>query len=133
MRRGPRLVPVEFELAGEPSGDRMDATAQDLASAGTAFAHYHGLRAGSSNRETAERLRVTKQAVRKWRSRFLGRRLDGLLDEPRPAAPRQHDDAKTEQLIATTLSERPVFYERSTAYHLFSYRRRRTRVCIARD
>jgi transposase len=62
---------------------------------------------GASNVEAARRLRVTKQTVGKWRSRFIERRLDGLLDEPRPGAPRQVDDAKIEQLIATTLNERP--------------------------
>ena len=55
----------------------------------------------------AVRLRVTKQTVGKWRKRFLERRLDGLLDEPRPGAPRKHDDARIEQLIAATLNERP--------------------------
>jgi transposase len=62
---------------------------------------------GASNLDAAERLRVTKQTVGKWRSRFIERRLDGLLDEPRPGAPRKVDDAKIEQLIATTLNERP--------------------------
>jgi transposase len=42
--------------------------------------------------------------VGKWRSRFLERRLDGLLDEPRPGAPHKLDDARIEQLIATTLT-----------------------------
>jgi DNA-binding MurR/RpiR family transcriptional regulator len=46
--------------------------------------------------------------VGKWRSRFLEHRLDGLLDEPRPGAPRKHGDSKIEQLIATTLNERPA-------------------------
>ena len=36
-----------------------------------------------------------------------GARLDGLLDEPRPGAPRKLDDARIEQLIAATLNERP--------------------------
>jgi transposase len=62
---------------------------------------------GASNLDAAQRLRVTKQTVGKWRSRFIERRLDGLLDEPRPGAPRKVDDAKIEQLIATTLNERP--------------------------
>jgi transposase len=59
------------------------------------------------NKQVARQLRVTKQTVGKWRSRFLTQRLDGLLDEPRPGAPRAIDDARVEQLIATTLNERP--------------------------
>ncbi len=61
----------------------------------------------SPNREVARRLRVAPQTVGKWRSRFVERRLDGLLDEPRPGAPRQLTDAKIERLIATTLNTLP--------------------------
>ena len=60
-----------------------------------------------ANREAARRLRVTPQTVGKWRSRFVERRLDGLLDEPRPGAPRRLTDAKIERLIATTLDTLP--------------------------
>jgi transposase len=63
---------------------------------------------GKSNSEVAKRCRVIRQTVGKWRNRFLERGLDGLFDEPRPGAPRMHDDAKIEQLIATTLNERPA-------------------------
>jgi transposase len=59
------------------------------------------------NKEVARRLRITKSTVGKWRSRFVKRRLDGLLDEPRPGAPRKIDDARVERLIATKLNERP--------------------------
>ena len=62
---------------------------------------------GVDNSEVAKRCRVTRQTVGKWRRRFLEQRLDGLLDEPRPGAPRKLDDARIEQLIATTLNERP--------------------------
>lgn len=62
---------------------------------------------GQNNSEVARSCRVIRQTVGKWRSRFLKHRLDGLLDEPRPGAPRKHDDAKIERLIATTLNERP--------------------------
>lgn len=63
---------------------------------------------GDNNSEVARRCGVFRQTVGKWRSRFLERRLDGLLDEPRPGAPRKHGDSKIEQLIATTLNERPA-------------------------
>jgi transposase len=59
------------------------------------------------NREVAQRLRVTPQMVGKWRSRFVSKRLDGLLDEPRPGTPRTVGDAQVERLIATTLNQRP--------------------------
>jgi transposase len=60
-----------------------------------------------SNTEVAQRLRVTQQTVGKWRARFVQKRLDGLLDEPRPGTPRTLGDARVEQLIATTLNELP--------------------------
>src|SRR6266851_5200643 len=43
---------------------------------------------GKTNTTVAARLRLTKQMVGKWRTRFLNKRLDGLLDEPRPALTR---------------------------------------------
>ena len=66
-----------------------------------------GAAEGQANREIARRLHVTGQTVGKWRSRFLKRRLDGLLDEPRPGAPRRIEDRQVEAVIAKTLHERP--------------------------
>ena len=60
-----------------------------------------------SNTDVAARLEVTIQTVGKWRRRFVQRRLDGLLDEPRPGTPRTLGDARVERLIATTLNELP--------------------------
>ena len=39
---------------------------------------------GAGNSEVAQRLQVTPQTVGKWRSRFVEKRLNGLLYEPRP-------------------------------------------------
>jgi transposase len=62
---------------------------------------------GMRNQDVAARLRCTPQTVSKWRNRFVSLRLDGLLDAPRPGAPRSIDDARIEQVIAMTLERRP--------------------------
>jgi transposase len=55
----------------------------------------------------AEELGVTKQMVGKWRARFIETRLDGLLDEPRPGAPRKISDAHVEKAVRLTLETLP--------------------------
>ena len=66
-----------------------------------------GCASGLSNKAVAARERVTAQTVGKWRRRFLGRGVDGLLDEPRPGVPRKIDDAKVESIIVQTLESQP--------------------------
>ncbi|MGH2610976.1 MAG: IS630 family transposase [Tepidiformaceae bacterium] len=63
--------------------------------------------AGEDNTRVAEALGVTRQMVGKWRRRFLERRLDGLLDEPRPGAPRRIQDRDIERVLRTTLESTP--------------------------
>jgi len=46
--------------------------------------------------------------VSKWRGRFLTKRIAGLLDEPRPGAPRQIGDDAVERVLALTLETRPA-------------------------
>jgi transposase len=43
---------------------------------------------GNTNQEVAAELGIWPQTVGKWRRRFNERRLEGLVDEPRPGAPR---------------------------------------------
>jgi transposase len=62
---------------------------------------------GHSNTAVAARLHVAKPTVGKWRARFLAKRLDGLLDEPRPGAPRSITDADVERVVARTLEATP--------------------------
>jgi transposase len=62
---------------------------------------------GLPNRQVARELGVTQQTVGKWRSRFIARGLDGLLDEPRPGAPRRVSDDDVERVIVKTLEETP--------------------------
>lgn len=62
---------------------------------------------GKTNGDVADDLRVTRQTVGKWRARFLSARLDGLLDEPRPGAPRTVTDADVERVVTLTLETTP--------------------------
>lgn len=62
---------------------------------------------GKFNTEVADEMGVTHQTVGRWRRRFVARRLDGLLDEPRPGAPRRVGDAQIEALIVRTLETQP--------------------------
>jgi putative transposase len=63
---------------------------------------------GEPNNSIAERLRLTKATVCKWRKRFIERRIAGLYDDGRPGAPRTIDDEQVAQLIKTTLHTKPV-------------------------
>jgi transposase len=62
---------------------------------------------GKSNGEVAEALGVIRQTVGKWRRRFVARRVGGLIDEPRPGAPRQINDAQVRRVVTMTLESRP--------------------------
>jgi len=60
---------------------------------------------GLGNTAIAHELAVG--SARKWRSRFLADRLDGLLDEPRPGRPRTVSDEHVEAVITATLETAP--------------------------
>src|SRR5215831_13358322 len=62
---------------------------------------------GIPNTAVAKRIGVTMQTVGKWRARFVHHRLDGLLDEPRPGAPRRITDAQIEAVVTRTLESTP--------------------------
>jgi transposase len=55
----------------------------------------------------AAALGVSRPTVGKWRARFVAQLVDGLLDEPRPGAPRQITDADVERVLTRTLESTP--------------------------
>ena len=77
---------------------------------------------GLSNTAIADRLDIHVSSARKWRTRFVTSRLDGLLDEPRPGRPRVVGDERIEALIVATLQTAPKdathWSTRSMAEHL---------------
>ena len=60
-----------------------------------------------TNAEIAELEGVSRPTVTKWRNRFAARRLEGLLDEPRPGRPRTITDEQVERVVITTLETKP--------------------------
>jgi len=62
---------------------------------------------GMSNVAVADKVGVNQATVVKWRKRFLAGGLDGLVDEPRPGAPRSISDADVEAVIVRTLEDTP--------------------------
>jgi transposase len=107
MRTGRPIAP--FEVSDEEREvlerwERRPSSAQALAlRARLVLACEFGL----SNSEVAELLDVSRPMVGKWRARFIESRLDGLLDEPRPGAPRAISDADVERVLTLTLETKP--------------------------
>jgi len=64
--------------------------------------------AGEPNNAIGARLKMTKQTVGKWRTRFIERRIAGLYDDVRPGPARTIDDERVAHLIKTTLHTKPA-------------------------
>jgi transposase len=71
---------------------------------------------GESNTDIAARLRLSMPTVGKWRTHYVERGLDGLLDEPRPGAQRTVSDEDVERAVTLTL-ERKVQDLEGPAFH----------------
>jgi transposase len=108
MARGPQLQPLilaDAELAQLTAWSRRPTTARALAQRAEIILASS---AGVPNMAIADAVGVTSQTVGKWRRRFLAKRVDGLLDAPRPGAPRTITDGEVERVIRKTLEERPA-------------------------
>jgi transposase len=62
---------------------------------------------GEANTSIADKLRIRRLTVVKWRTRFVTERIEGLADSRRSGAPRKISDEAVEQAINKTLAERP--------------------------
>ena len=105
----PYRVPTALELSEAERAEleswaRRRKTAQALALRARIVVRAA---AGLSNTAIAAELGVAKHTVGKWRERFARLRADGLLDEPRPGAPRKITDADVERVITLTLETTP--------------------------
>lgn len=107
MSRGPQLQPLvltDAEIAQLAAWSRRPKTARAIADRARIIL---ASATGAPNTTVAAAVGVTFQTVSKWRRRFLAARLDGLLDAPRPGAPRTITDGDVERVIRKTLEERP--------------------------
>lgn len=66
-----------------------------------------GCAEGGDDVDVADRLELDRNTVGKWRRRFIAKGMDGLLDEPRPGAPRKISDSDVEAVIVRTLESKP--------------------------
>jgi hypothetical protein len=74
----------------------------------------HGLRAriilacatGLTNLAVARVLKVQNHTVGKWRNRFVDKRLNGLIDDPRSGRPRKHPRPATPAQVM--VAPRPI-------------------------
>ena len=107
MSQGRPLTPLTLSLAEQEQlsdWTRRPKTAQALALRARIVLLAA---AGHSNTAVARQLTVSLPTAGKWRQRFLERRLDGLLDEPRPGTPRRLSDRAVERVLARTLETVP--------------------------
>ena len=108
MRTGRPIAPLTVTAAERASPERWawrPKTAQAVAQRSRIVLEC------AADRPTtvvAQPLGRTHQIVGKWRQRFLARRLDGWLDEPRPGAPRQVGDTQIERVVRMTLERAPA-------------------------
>ena len=108
MRTGRPIPPLTLTDTERETLERWARRAKTAQAVAQRARLILGCAAGRTNTVVAHELRLTKQTVGKWRHRFLGRRLDGLLDEPRPGAPRTITDAQVERVLTRTLETTPA-------------------------
>jgi len=102
--------PVEITLTGPErrqleSWARRHSTAQNLALRCRIILLCED--ATLTGKDIAVKVGCNPATVSKWRKRFAERRLDGLIDEPRPGAQRRIGDDVVEQVVIDTLETAP--------------------------
>lgn len=107
MARGPKIPTVTMSAEERDTLERWarrPTTSQALAMRARVVL---ASAAGQSILDVARAEDISWATAKRWRARFIRKRLDGLLDEPRPGAPRQVSDADVERVLTLTLESTP--------------------------
>jgi transposase len=105
--RGPKAVAIDLSDGEREQLGRWARRRKTAAGLATRSRIVLAAADGERNSRIAQRLGVSRPTVTKWRARFAERRLDGLLDEPRPGRPRRVADAKVEEVVVRALESPP--------------------------
>lgn len=107
MKRGRPLPPITLTVEEIETLERWIRRAKTGQALAQRCRVIVSCASGKSNVMVASETGFCPLTVGKWRARFLEHRLDGLLDEPRPGAPRKITDADVERAITMTLETTP--------------------------
>jgi transposase len=105
----PKLVPLvlsDAERASLEALSRKRTASQSLAERARVVLACADEGGVAPLTKVAERTGLSRESVRKWRVRFMERRLDGLGDAPRPGAARKITDEQVEVLVTRALTEK---------------------------
>ncbi len=108
MARGPRKAVLVLSAAEREELERWSRRPTSAQALATRARIVLLAAEGLTNLAVAAKLGITNVTVGKWRSRFVERRADGLLDEPRPGAPRTVSDKDVESVVRMTLESTPT-------------------------
>jgi transposase len=107
-RRGPSLAPLVLAAQERTTLQRWAKRPSSAQALALRCRIVLACAEGVSNSQVARQLGVARSTVTKWRARFVAHRLDGLVDEPRPGAPRTIGDTQVEQVLVMTLETTPA-------------------------
>jgi transposase len=96
-----------FERQRAARTGKFGVAASDSAGSGPTGADRFAGGEGVENKDICARVGASPNTVGKWRRRFAERRMEGLLDEPRPGAPRQIGDDEVAEIVRLTLEATP--------------------------
>ena len=105
--RGPKAVAIELSAAEREQLESFASRRKTAAGLATRARIVLAAAEGKSTTQIAKEVGVSLPTARRWRKRFSERRLDGLVDKPRPGQPRKITDAKVEEVIIKALETEP--------------------------